>query len=868
LLPQSPSIEPVQSAAVLPARIARLAGALGAVLVVALLVASVAGAATGHRYAGQFSAAGSAPGDLDGPSGLAVLQPSGEVYVLDQGWSTGVPRVQGFSAAGVFMDQRTGADTPAGGFSAPSGVAVEQPSGDGSSWKGYVADTGNNVVVRFDASGEFDCVVNDPGPAGCSATVTDGFSSPSGVAVDPDNGDVYVSDTGNNVVKVFDSTGAYLGAFDGSDNSAADGPFSGPTSIAVDSAHNVYVLDSGKGRVEKYAGGLLGAATFVSNLAVANPVAVAVNPLNLDVFVGANGPSGPEIVHVDPAGDPVSTFGAGRIGGIGGLGAHVSGRVEVADNVNGNVLRFAPFTAPDVTTTAPIGVSATGATFEGHVDPAGGSDVTDCHFDYVDQATYETSGYSSPNQVGCDQPAPFSAPTDVTATVGGLAPNTTYHLRLVATNASGSSTSTDRTFTTDAAPPTVDAGGPFASDISTAAATLNATVNPNGSETTYRFEYGTDTSYGQTTPDASVGSTPGDQSVSADIDGLSPGTVYHFRVVADNGTGGEIVGADATFATAPAAPAGATDVTGVAATLTGAIDPQGSSATYRFEYGTSTAYGKSTPEADGGSGTGAQTVTAPVSGLQPDTTYHVRVVATVNGQTVTGADGTFTTAPAPTVAIGAATDVTSSAATLHATTDTNGLPATYTFTVTATDSPYASTTAPAPVPAGGAISARVEGLPADGEFTFKAHVTAAGATSHSQPAAFATLPLSGSGPPPRVPDVEAPYPPPKTTARLVNRFTLASSTVRGASRRARLVLRLPRAGVVTIRHRYLKTLRRSFEAGGTVRLVVGLNRRGLRALRKTRGSRRSIAYVIRYTPEGGASTTRRDTLTFKRKATK
>jgi DNA-binding beta-propeller fold protein YncE len=270
-----------------------------------LLTVPAALGAVGHRYAGQFSSAGTAPGDLDGPSGLSVRQSTGGVYVLDVGASTGAPRVQLFDSSGAFQSQWTGGATPAGGLSGPQAIAVDPADGDV-----FVADTGNGVVVKFDASGSFVCVVNDPGVSGCSATTTAGFSPPSGVAVDPSNGDLYVSDTGNGVVAVFDDGGAFLGQFDGSDNSAGDGPFSGPTGIAVDAAHNVYVVDSGKGRVEKFAGGLLGTATFTANLAVANPVAVATDPATGDVYVGANGASGAEVVHLDSAGEVLYTFGA------------------------------------------------------------------------------------------------------------------------------------------------------------------------------------------------------------------------------------------------------------------------------------------------------------------------------------------------------------------------------------------------------------------------------------------------------------------------------------------------------------------------------------------------------------------------------
>jgi subtilisin-like proprotein convertase family protein len=92
----------------------------------------------------------------------------------------------------------------------------------------------------------------------------------------------------------------------------------------------------------------------------------------------------------------------------------------------------------------------------------------------------------------------------------------------------------------------------------------------------------------------------------------------------------------------------ATGVTDTTATLGGTVDPSGTDTEYAFEYGTSTAYGLTTPAATAGSGTGAVAVSAPVSALAPATTYHFRVLALRNGTTLaSGQDATFTTASTP-----------------------------------------------------------------------------------------------------------------------------------------------------------------------------------------------------------------------------
>jgi hypothetical protein len=107
------------------------------------------------------------------------------------------------------------------------------------------------------------------------------------------------------------------------------------------------------------------------------------------------------------------------------------------------------------------------------------------------------------------------------------------------------------------------------------------------------------------------------------------------------------IGADE-LVVAPAATTGpASSVTDHSAVLSGSVNPNGASTSYRFEYGPTTAYGSSTPAVGAGSGTGAVTAGTTLSGLSPAATYHYRLVATSVGGTSTGADQTFTTGTPP-----------------------------------------------------------------------------------------------------------------------------------------------------------------------------------------------------------------------------
>jgi hypothetical protein len=82
-----------------------------------------------------------------------------------------------------------------------------------------------------------------------------------------------------------------------------------------------------------------------------------------------------------------------------------------------------------------------------------------------------------------------------------------------------------------------------ASSVTSVSAELNGTVNPNGEDTTYFFEYGEDSSYGTSSPPEEAGLGTSDVSVSADVSGLSKNTTYHFRLVAVN-SGGTTYGQD------------------------------------------------------------------------------------------------------------------------------------------------------------------------------------------------------------------------------------------------------------------------------------------------------------------------------------
>lgn len=191
-----------------------------------------------------------------------------------------------------------------------------------------------------------------------------------------------------------------------------------------------------------------------------------------------------------------------------------------------------------------------------------------------------------------------------------------------------------------------------ANNVNATGATLNGSVNPNGQQTSYAFQWGPTAGYGHETTLTSAGSGTSASSVHAALSNLTHGTTYHFRIIALNGSG-TAVGADEMFTTsgtppapspAPHATTGPSSNIGTSgATVSGSVNPSGQATSYYFEYGPTSNYGFETSPTDGGAGTTSQAVSGSLSGLAAGTTYHYRLVAVSNGGTALGDDQSFAT---------------------------------------------------------------------------------------------------------------------------------------------------------------------------------------------------------------------------------
>lgn len=190
----------------------------------------------------------------------------------------------------------------------------------------------------------------------------------------------------------------------------------------------------------------------------------------------------------------------------------------------------APAANPVVPTVITGTASAIGqgtATVAGTVDPEGAATTY-----VVEYGTTASYGLTSTTRDAGDGGDPVAVSVGLT----GLTSDTTYHYRVVATNAAGTARGADRTLRTARVPrsPIVTTGS--AREITTGSAILTATVDPGGLPTTVSFDYGTSTRYGLRSP-AVAADGFGRRTVSVLVTGLAPYTKYSFRPVAVNTRG-------------------------------------------------------------------------------------------------------------------------------------------------------------------------------------------------------------------------------------------------------------------------------------------------------------------------------------------
>jgi sugar lactone lactonase YvrE len=329
------------------------------------------------------------------PQGIAV-DGSGNVYVADTGndMIRAIPPNSG-ADVGNFAGQPglsgdvNGAASTVATFNSPSGVAVD------SAGNVYVADTNNQEIRKIAAGASGETVTTFAGTGvlghadgpGASAT----FGNPIGIAVDS-AGNVYVADEGNNtireitpagVVSTIAGTGQTPHIVGHADGVGASASFNQPEGVAVDSAGNLYVADSGNSTIRKITpsgsgasktwtvstlagtAGVIGSADLTGSAAqFYYPLGVAVDSAG---YVYVADTYNETIRKITPAG-VVSTL-AGTVGTIGsqdgtgpsaqfyqpyGVAVDSTGNLYVADTYNSDI-RLGTSATANAPTIAPSG---------------------------------------------------------------------------------------------------------------------------------------------------------------------------------------------------------------------------------------------------------------------------------------------------------------------------------------------------------------------------------------------------------------------------------------------------------------------------------------------------------------------------------
>lgn len=477
-----------------------------------------------HLYRSSFGGSGSGTGQFKEPLGVAVNNVTHDVYLVDRGNN----RVEEFSAAGTFIREFDGADSPSGTFSGPTEIAVDNSdvTSDASKEDVYVVDRGHGVIDKFNASGIYEHQLtgtpNSNGPEGEKFVAGENATrSLESVAVGT-NGSVWVSTHKGPIYSFTDE-------LENKYSSERETPFGGALEgLGVDGESNLYVHAFARQFAKVNTSGDIllnpfGGDTDASNVAVD----AKTGEVYLDNFAS--------VEAFSLGGVEIEAFGSGDMDESFGVGVDEGdGSVYVTNRLAGTVSVFEGKILPSVSVGVVSDQSPKGVTLNGTVNP-GGSPVTSCVFEYTTSAEYSVNKAYA-NSVPCSPEAKElgseSNPLVVSSLhLEGLAPETKYDYRLVAENGAGvpSATVNEEVFTGPVL------GGEFVSDVTSGSATLQAPMDPNGADTHFYFEYGPSMAYGfyapTSPPGVDIGSATSSSIASVHLQGLKTDASYHYRLV-------------------------------------------------------------------------------------------------------------------------------------------------------------------------------------------------------------------------------------------------------------------------------------------------------------------------------------------------
>jgi DNA-binding beta-propeller fold protein YncE len=412
-------------------------------------------AARGHIFGSAFGQPGPGNGQLNEPSGVAINEATHNLYVVDKGNN----RVEEFSSTGAYIGQFNGSGTlagegsaaPTGRFSAPEGIAVDNsgnPLADPSAGDVYVVDTGHNVIDKFSSTGSYIGQLTE-------ASSGSAFRFLDGVAIDQ-NGTLWVDQSrrpdeiGFRDKEVDSFSDAVANEF----LSEIEPQLGGSPGFAVDSQANLYVARDFGTENDRISVFKLTSTGSLINEEVDHEVsatAVAVDLSNNNLYLdGVNALSGGSAIGLfSSEGKLIERFGSGILKrGAGVAVDSSSAAVYVADSTAGtvDVFELEPYSPPVVVSESASGVSSTSATFAAQINPRGSS--TEYRFEYGPSTSY---GTSAPVPDGFIAAGFGAGGVGVSIHRADLLAHTTYHYRVVAHNELGTVQGADHTFTSQLA---------------------------------------------------------------------------------------------------------------------------------------------------------------------------------------------------------------------------------------------------------------------------------------------------------------------------------------------------------------------------------------------------------------------------------
>lgn len=365
--------------------------------------------------------------------------------------------VQVFSSTGTLVETIACGSCAGGAFVKPTVTALD------ASGNLFVVDIANGGrVVEFKPSGGsyvYDSVLQ----SGAGAVA---------VGIDPSDDDVFVGDyaEGTYHVVAYDSSGAQFDDFGGGILAAPPFGIESAGQIAANATtHRVYVTDPDGERIFIFKR----VATVPAPTASTSPpspvgqvgatLRALVNPkghgltdcgfeYTNDADFQANGFANATVVQC--ASKPFGSTDVSISAAVGGRTPATTYDYRIAVSTNGGTAKGAaqafetlPPLPPTTTTGATSAVTLTTATLGATVNAKGGP-VSNCHFEYVADAKFDESGFAGASSGKCSPTPAGTLDQAVSVKVSGLVAGTEYHVRVVATNNSGKSESTDKPFST------------------------------------------------------------------------------------------------------------------------------------------------------------------------------------------------------------------------------------------------------------------------------------------------------------------------------------------------------------------------------------------------------------------------------------